>query len=91
MSFAVKKYEIAIDGDYVDMPSGSKILHVTDHDGAVLIWALVDPSRPMVERDIIALVDVSQAPSPDEADYVGTVTTLTGGVIHYFAVREREA
>lgn len=77
------KYEIGPqDVQRIGMPKGARLIHVAgqhveEHGPGFaragmlpMLWALVDPAAPMVER-LIALVGTGH-PCPDEGDYVGS-------------------
>lgn len=44
----MKVYKYSLREDYKQLPKGFKILHVGQQHGEFYVWALVDPSQPMV-------------------------------------------
>lgn len=48
---SIWKFPLTVtDYQTLTMPEGAEILSVQDQDGALCLWALVDPQAPMVER-----------------------------------------
>lgn len=79
MSSTIWKFELDVtDVQRVRMPAGARLLTAQGqpvmHQTLPMLWALVDPSQPTVER-LIALVGTGH-PAPDIDDdgsvYVGT-------------------
>lgn len=52
------------------MPAGAEILHVHEQNGEIRLWAVVDPSAPVVDRDIE--VAPTGGPVPP-GEYLGSV------------------
>ncbi len=65
------------------MPEGAQILHVDVQDGSPMLWALVDPTRPRVIRDL----RIVPTGSPVTGEYVGTFQ-LERLVFHLFDLGE---
>lgn len=78
------KYDLSV-GDTVrcEMPRGAKLLHIGNQTGAIggfTVWALVDPSAPLVKRDLIV---VGTGHPVFGGEYVGT--TVNGPLVwHIF-------
>lgn len=64
---------VALDSEqYIHTMRGAELLHVAVQDGIPFVWALVDPSEPMVKRTV--RVYATGEPIDDDVtpDYVGT-------------------
>lgn len=81
----VCKYPVPAQDEFtIDMPEGAKLLsyHKQHESGCGMLWALIDPSRPEVERHF-RLADSDESICDDRAlIYVGTA--LFDGEIHLF-------
>jgi hypothetical protein len=64
------------------MPEGAEILAVGIQDYTPVIWALVTPSRPYVQRTFVGVA--TGTPVEDGVTYLGTFTTPDGLVFHLF-------
>ncbi len=70
----VWKYEIPLTADAtrLRMPDGAELLQVQDQRGAIVIWAIVDPSRPRVERTF-RIIGTGHDFDDSPLEYCGTV------------------
>ena len=68
------KYQLKrTDIQHIGMPSGAMVLHVGIQDSEITLWAAVDPVRPTVRRPFAVVGTGHPCPTPDEAEYHGTV------------------
>lgn len=77
----------------VQMPRGSKIIHVDFQDGGVMLWALVDPDKPHCSRriDIAGTGHTLRHPTITEGvrDHIGSVLQNEGQFVwHVFDIGE---
>lgn len=85
----VYKYFLPLnDGDVVSivMPDGAEILHFGEQNGGFMLWALVDPDKPVSPRKI-RIAGTGHDIDESIERYIGT-TMLHGGslVFHAFEV-----
>lgn len=74
----------------VEMPMGAQILSTQIQHGQVTLWALVDPSAPMVLRSIYAAVTGENFTIRHGAAFIGTAQFMEGGfVVHLFDLGEK--
>ena len=85
----VWKFKV-VEGSFLVLPKGSKILSTGIQGSDIFIWALVYPNAPFVERRVI-ICPTGSALSPAEQnyDFIGTVL-LAGGVLVYHVFAEKE-
>ena len=50
MSKNIFKYELDPTGDWIAIQEGAEILSVGVQNSNIMMWALVDPERPMIQR-----------------------------------------
>lgn len=86
---AVWKYTFNTFTEDFSMPEGAKPLHVAKQYKAVCLWALVDPSRPKVQRRFVMVATGADVDDLDPEGYVGTVQTDGGGFELVWHVFER--
>jgi hypothetical protein len=75
-------FKYAINGGIIHMPAGGKILTVQHQDGLPILWALVDTSKPLVEREI-QILGTGNDFNDDNLVYIGTSQNM-GFVWHFF-------
>lgn len=83
----VLKYEIFYGAATARMPEKAEILHVAAISGRVYVWALVDPTEPVKERNIGYFA--TGEPIPPGCEYVGTGITEGAFVWHVFQANEQ--
>lgn len=70
------KYEIPLTAKPIPiaMPENADLLQVQDQRGAIVIWAIVDPARPRVER-VFRIIGTGHTFDLNESSlsYCGTV------------------
>ncbi len=86
------KYMFGItDSIVIPMPEGARVLDVQIQHGAPCIWALVDTSKPNVNR-MFRLAGTGHPIKPDEAHkhiYIGTFQMSDGALVfHLFEVKD---
>jgi hypothetical protein len=69
----------------VMMPAKSQVVHVGQQDGAVVVWAVVDPRVPDEPRRFFTVATGQPFPT-DQASYLGTVQMPSGLVWHVLEV-----
>lgn len=77
----IRKYKLT--QDFEGLPKGAEILHVGEGHGDLYVWAIVDPSAPIVPRKIEVLGtgwNLGEA----EVEFLGTVQMANGLVWHLF-------
>jgi hypothetical protein len=70
----------------VEMPAGSRLLHVHEQAGRVCVWADVDPAAPTVERVLVVVGTGHPIPRAAKT-YVGTAHITENGhrlVLHLY-------
>lgn len=86
MDHAILKYPVGT----VQMPKGARILSVQAQRGSVMAWALVDPSAPMVQRDLVAYATGFSSVTAEPGKFLATVQLSDGDfVLHVFDQGER--
>lgn len=86
---AIHKYEVPALEGIARLPAGARLLHVAvqptgPKSRAVFVWALVDPSSPMVRRKL-GYFPTGDEPIPADCEYVGTAITDDGAFVwHIF-------
>lgn len=64
------------------MPGFAKILSVGQQDGTPYLWALVNPSEPLVERRVLVLGTGHDASEVGyNREFLGTITGVEGGLV----------
>jgi len=83
----IYKYAVPVqDMFHLDLPRGAQCLHVDMQRGEPQLWALVEPANPRVRRQFTLVGTGHPAPTPDEAEYVGTFQMTNGLLVfHLFA------
>lgn len=87
MSKAIWKFDLEArpGSELISMPAGSRIISASVQDGHIVMWALVDPTRSRVSRQVWALWTGWDIPDmPDDAQFIGTVQ-IDALVWHIFA------
>lgn len=79
--FTIWKYTLIKPVDFYDVPEGARFLAASIQDPFIIVWALVDSTKPTIKRTIAAVNTGQPAPRNDE--YIGTVST-EGIVWHIF-------
>ena len=72
----------------ISMPRGAKVLTAQAQFGMPVIWALVDPNAPVVERAFLMLGTGHDAPTA-ALEYVGTIQLHDGSLVLHVFARER--
>lgn len=82
------KYELELtDIQFVSMPFGSRLLSVGNQDGKLCLWALVDPDKAKVDRQIEVIGTGNPIPKyAGECDFIGTAI-ISPFVWHVFLCR----
>lgn len=69
----------------IKMPEGGYILSAGNQNGRMCIWALVDPERPLVDRQF-KVVGTGQPFDPEHWTFIDTVQFMNGAIVlHVFA------
>lgn len=92
MTYQVYKYPIPTETDFViEMPSGSSLLSVQLQHEHPQLWALVDPSAPLVQRRLALYGTGHDIPSTTKTGmFVGTFQVRCGLLVfHLFDLGER--
>lgn len=79
----VYKYDLPHPETPILMPEGAKLLHVGEQGWGVHLWALVNPTLPVVERKFF-VVGTGHGFEDVNAEYIGTVQASSGLVWHVF-------
>lgn len=90
MSRAVWKYALEVlDVNVIDMPQGTEVLTAGLQDGALTMWALVDPDARLVPHKFAIAGTGHTRDDLDDADYIGTVLLLQDTLVfHIFDLGE---
>lgn len=83
------KYSVEHGISTLEMPEGARILSVHNQGGKPVMWALVDPDAPTVQRKFL-LAGTGHGVSEDPTDlvFLGTVLIMDGCVVwHIFEIR----
>lgn len=81
----VFKYEIPVacgkdEGADLMLPRGAEVLRVGAQDGALFLWALVEPDAPATPRRIrVAMTGEKVSQARPSLRYLGTADILFGG------------
>ena len=67
----------------VAMPAGATLLTVQMQGEQIVVWGLVDPEAPRIERRFY-LVGTGHAVPPGKPIYLGSVQPFSGLVLHIF-------
>jgi hypothetical protein len=91
-TMVIYKYELRVtDVQIISMPKGARVLHVGNQHEHLCVWAVVDPSQPMIRRGF-AVFGTGQLGVPQETDdvkYIGSVQMRGGALVrHVFDVGE---
>lgn len=70
------------------MPKGAQVLSVAEQGEDMVVWASVDETAPLVNRDIGGIPTGGEAPGR-RAVFIGTVQRHDGLVFHFFDFGER--
>lgn len=82
----IYKYTLPLaDATVLQMPDGAKVLSVQIQARQICLWAMVDPSHPLVGRSF-SIRGTGQPILWDNDTYIGTVQ-LDGFVWHIFEVQ----
>ena len=73
------KIDIYVTNNYIEMPEGAKILHVYGD----MLWALVDTSKPTVNRRIVSAATGVLIADDELGEHIGSVSS-GGRVYHLF-------
>jgi len=81
----IYKYQVAVSPDpqVLMMPRGYEILSFGEQGGNLFIWAVVDPSAPLVDANIL-VIGTGWEYDDDPCRFIGTVLTKSGFVWHCF-------
>ena len=81
----IYKYQLSVvERQSICMPEGAEVLTVQDQNGALCLWALIDPDNSQSER-IIYMVGTGHKINADKGNYVGTIQSPDGTLIlHVF-------
>ena len=92
MTYAIWKFDLRIvEQQSIDMPKGSRLLHIAEHFGQPRLWALVDTTADKIPRGFVIVGTGHLAPAPDDPfSYVGTFQSQ-GFIGHVFDAGERPA
>ena len=83
----IYKYQIAItDEIYLSMPKGAQVLSVQVQHDIPVIWALVDPDAPVVERHFHLEATGHQLPDL-MGRFIGTIQILEGDLVFHLFER----
>jgi len=73
----------------IQMPKGSKIISIAEQQaGEVFIWAQVDTTQPLEERNFIFFTTGIAIESEELLDFYGTVHLRNGLVFHVFEEKQ---
>ncbi len=83
MAATIWKFPLPV-GDEVGvvMPAGGRVLTVAAQGDVMVLWAIVDPGAPFVERAFE--VRGTGHPLGEVGEYVGTALLVSGLVFHVF-------
>lgn len=71
----------------VSMPKGARVLSVQNQGGAMVLWALVNPSAPEAERTFYSAM-TGEPFDAEKLEFIGTVQFNNGEfVAHVFEVK----
>jgi len=83
MSDRIFKYTLHDHGvALIDIPAGSRFIHVEEQATALQLWAIVDQSQ-MLEGRCIAVLYTGFDEVPDGAHYIGTVLSHSGNIVRH--------
>lgn len=89
MGYTIWKEELgAVGVQEISIPQGSEILCLREQHGHPCIWFRCDPSADKEKKTVTIVGTGHNAPSPEEAKYLGTFF-IEGGIL-VFHVFERE-
>lgn len=78
------KYPILVtDVQSLEMPAGAKVLSIAEQHERVCIWALVDPSAPIVLRRLVIHGTGHQADDIVGMQFVGTFISHGGTLVFH--------
>lgn len=67
----------------VEMPGGAEIISVQTQGNRPMVWAIVDPSKPIEKRRVFMIA--TGKPMPEEArKFIGTLQLNDGNLIFHF-------
>ncbi len=75
-------FKYTVNGGIIEMPEDSQILTVQHQEGVPTLWALVDTTKPLVQREFV-IVGTGSYLNDDTLVYVGTSQNF-GFVWHFF-------
>ncbi len=89
----IYKYPIRIiDAQAIEMPKGARLLSVQTQRDEPQLWAMVDPSAPLVQREFALRGTGHDATGLSMATFVGTFQMHGGSLVfHLFDVGEAAA
>lgn len=85
----IYKYGLEDEVCTVQMPEGAKVLSAHAQNGSVCIWALVDPSKPIVLRTFKVIgtgwkIEEPEFGSPmTQLEFIGTVLLESGRLVFH--------
>lgn len=80
----IYKYMLGIrDTQTVPMTTGARILSAQVQDGAVCVWAIVDPSKPQVQRVIEMRGTGHNAHAVADLPFIDTVQVAGGSLVFH--------
>lgn len=79
------KYPLIIEDEQtLQMPRGAVILSAQVQHGSLFLWAMVDPTQPHDERDIV-IIGTGMEFHADALNYIGTAQMAAGALVwHIF-------
>jgi hypothetical protein len=81
----LKVFKYCIDGKFLELPVGARVLTAKEQGNDICIWAEVDPSAELETR-IFSIVETGKD-IPQNASYVGTAFLFNGSyVAHVYEI-----
>lgn len=78
----IYKYGLEDEVCTVQMPEGAKVLSAHVQNGSICIWALVDPSKPMVLRTF-KVIGTGWKIEDTQLEFIGTVLLESGRLVFH--------
>ena len=85
----VFKYTINPPDESIDMPQGAKIISAGQQGCDIVIWAEVDPSNELGQRNVVA-IPTGFAEIPDCYSFIATVQCYDAIVLHVYVENNYE-
>ena len=81
----LKYYLSSIDRQKIKMPQGAEILSIQLQRGTITLWAVVDPTAALIEREFVLLGECAPIKDRNDLRYIGTVQNDNGSLVwHVF-------